>query len=249
MENTQGVTDKSKTKKVVLLSLGTLTLSALAFLGIKKLKKPKNKTDDNVNQTPDPATFKIPVQSSTDRPARTSLSANRAGAAFPIRLNSKGDKVLAVQRALIRSYGSGIFPKYGADGFFGKELEGFLRSKGYAIPLSEEDFKKITGPQEQAPLTIFDPTAIAKGIYNAILSKDFRSAITLLKSIGNTINYSLVSEKFQLYRINGGVRQTLVNAMLNAFPEKSQKEESQSVFLKIGLKNNPATGKWSLNGF
>lgn len=249
MENTQSATDKSKAKKVMLLSLGTLTLSALAFLGIKKFKKPKNNTDDNVNQTPDPSPAKIPVQSSADRPARTSLPANRVGAAFPLRLNSKGDKVLAVQHALIRTYGSGIFPKYGADGFFGKELEGVLRSKGYAVPLSEEDFKKITEPKEQTPLTIFDPAAVASGIYKAITTKDYRSAITLLKSIGNTINYSLVSEKFQLYRIGGGVRQTLVNGMLNAFPEKSQKEETQAVFLKMGLKHNPATGKWSLNGF
>jgi hypothetical protein len=249
MENTQTATNDGKAKKVALLSLGTLALSALAFLGIKKLRKPKNKENDNVNQTTDPVDHKVPVQTNTNNPARPRIPSGGAGTAFPLRINSKGDKVLALQHALMRAYGSGIFPKYGADGFFGSELEGFLKGKGYGVPLSEEDFKKITQPQQAAPaISTFDPAAIAKGIYNAITAKDHKSAITLLKAIGNTTNYSLVSEKFQLYRVYGGVRQTLVTGMLKAFPEKSQKEETEAVFKKIGLKQNPTTKKWSLNG-
>jgi hypothetical protein len=250
MENTKVNTDKSKAKKVVLLSLGTLTVSVLTFLGIKSIKKSKSKNNDDTNQTPDPADFKVPVQSGTNRPANPRLPSGSNAAAFPIRLGAKGDKVIALQHALIRTYGSGIFPKYGADGIFGSELEGFLRAKGYKIPLSEEDFKKITQTKTQASaISLFDPTAIAKGIFNAITTKDFKSAIMLLKAIGNTNNYRLVSEKFQHYRIGGGVRQTLVNGMLRAFSEKSQKEETQSVFLKMGLKFNAATGQWSLSGF
>lgn len=250
MENTQVNTDKSKAKKVVLLSLGTLTLSVLTFLGIKSIKKSKTKNNDDTNQTPDPADLKVPVQSRSNRPANPRLPSGSNGAAFPIRLGAKGDKVVALQYALIRTYGSGIFPKYGADGIFGSELEGFLRAKGYKIPLSEEEFKKITQTKTQTPaISLFDPAAIAKGIFNAITTKDFKSAITLLKAIGNTNNYRLVSEKFQQYRIGGGVRQTLVNGMLRAFSEKSQKEETQSVFLKMGLKFNAATGQWSLSGF
>ncbi len=250
MENTQVNKDKSKAKKVVLLSLGTLTVSVLTFLGIKSIKKSKTKNNDDTNQTSDPADLKVPVQSNTHRPANPRLPSGGAGAAFPLRLGAKGDKIIALQHALIRTYGSGIFPKYGADGIFGSELQSVLQSKGYRVPLSEEEFKKITQTKTQeAAISLFDPAAIAKGIFNAITAKDFKSAITLLKAIGNTNNYRLVSEKFQQYRIGGGVRQTLVNGMLRAFSEKSQKAETQTVFLKMGLRFNAATGQWSLSGF
>lgn len=247
---TNPASNKGKAKKAVLFSLGTLALGALAFFGIKQFKKSKSENNDNSDQTTSDVDTKIPVQSNTNNKPRASLPTANAGNAFPLRVRSKGDKVLELQQSLIRTYGSGIFPKYGADGQFGSELESFLRSKGYGIPLSEADFKKITQTQTPAqapkPLVAFDPAAIARGVYKAILENDYSSAITLLKAITNPTNYSLVSEKFKLYRLNGGVRQTLVTAMLNSFSEKSQKENSKQVFLKMGLQYNAASDKWSL---
>jgi len=58
-------------------------------------------------------------------------------------------------------------------------------------------------------------------------------------------NYSLVSEKLKDYRI-GGVRQTLVNALLNTFKDNTQKLKLTDAFKKIGLKYNGS--KWSLSG-
>ncbi len=245
IQNNQ-VTNKGKAKKAVLFSLGTLALGTLAFLGIKHFKKQKNKSDDNDNQTPSDLDNKIPVQANTNSVPRASVRPAATGATFPLNLRAKGNKVLELQQSLMRTYGSGIFPKYGADGDFGSELASFLRSKGYGVPLSEADFKKITQAQTPKPLVAFDPAAIAKGVYNAIMGKDYSSAITLLKAITNPTNYSLVSEKFKLYRLNGGVRQTLVTAMLNSFAEKSQKENTKLVFQKMGLQYNAATNKWSL---
>lgn len=246
----QATTSKAKAKKAVLISLGTLALGTLAFFGIKHLKKRKEENNDDTTETTDQPDNKIPVQTRTNYPPRTGLPAVHAGNAFPLNLRSKGDKVLQLQQSLMRTFGSGIFPKYGADGIFGTELRDFLRTKGYAIPLSETDFKKITQTQTPPPpLVTFDPAAIARGIYNAMVAKDHSSCITLLKAITNPPNYSLVSARFKLYRLNGGVTQTLVNAMFNTFPEVSQRETTKQAFLKMGLKYNATADKWTLNGF
>ena len=245
---TNPATNKGKAKKAVLLSLGTLALGTLAFFGIKHFKKPKNENNDNSDQTTDNLDTKIPVQTHTNSVPRTSVRPANAGNAFPLGLRAKGNKVRELQQSLMRTFGANIFPKYGADGVFGTELADFLRNKGYGVPLSEAEFKKITQTQTapQPPLIIFDPASIAQGIFKAIVAKDYNSVITLLKAITNTKNYSLVSEKFKNYRVNGGVRQTLVTALFKSFPEKSQKEVTKQVFLKMGLKYNEAADKWSI---
>jgi hypothetical protein len=248
--NNQQANGKAKAKKAVLVSLGTLALGTLAFFGIKHFKKQKEeKNNDTTDQTTDQPDLPVSVPATTSSVPRTSVPAVHAGAAFPLKLGSKGSKVLELQQALMRDYGSGIFPKYGADKIFGTELSDFLRSKGYAVPLSEADFKKITQGKKQetpAPLVTFDPAAIAKGLYTAIIARDFNAAITLLKSIKSTSQYALVSEQLKTYYING-VHQNLVNAMLSSFTESSQRGSIQQVFLLMGLKYNGS--QWSLSGF
>lgn len=245
IQNNQA-SNKAKAKKAVLLSLGTLALGTLAFFGIKQFKK--TKSNDNSDQTTDNLDHQVPVQTSSNPVPRTGVRPANAGNAFPLKLGAKGNKVVQLQQSLMRTFGANIFPKYGADGAFGTELANFLRAKGYGIPLSESDFKKITQaqPAAQTPLTIFDPSAIAKGIFNAIIAKDYNSATTLLKAITSTSHYSLVSEKFKNYRLYGGVRQTLVTAMFKFFPEKSQRENTKQVFQRMGLKYSEAADKWSI---
>ncbi len=249
MENNEAEIKKKRTKKVVLFSLGTLVLGTLAFFGIKHFKKTKNENNDNTdNQTTDNLDSETPVQTPAHTKSHTGLPPSRNSDAFPLRLGAKGDKVRLLQQALLRAYGAAILAKYGADGQFGNELESALRSKGYAVPLQEADFLKITGEKKEetkaAPATIskFDPAAIAKGIYYSIVAKDYTAAITLLKGIRDTTNYSLVSGEFKNYRING-VRQTLVNAMLGSFSEKSQKQNTQTVLKSMGLKYDGKTWK------
>ncbi|MCD6068913.1 MAG: hypothetical protein K0S33_3739 [Bacteroidetes bacterium] len=238
--------NKAKAKKVVLFSFGTLALGALTFFGIKQFKKHKKENNVTTDQTTDGPDNPVPVPPRTHPVPAASLPVTNAGAAVFLRLRDKGSKVLEVQRALMRDYGSNIFPKYGADGVFGTELRDFLLSKGYGVPLSETDFKKITeGKKAQAPLVTFDPAAIAKALYTAITGKDFNTAITLLKSIKDTSNYALVSEKLKELKVHG-MPQTLVNAMLGNFTEASQRAKIQQAFLIMGLKYNGT--QWTLNG-
>jgi hypothetical protein len=246
MENQEQNIQKSKTKKVVLYSIGTLALGTLTFLGIKLFTKPKTTNDDDLKETTDVDT-KSTTQNYTKPVVHSALPPVHASSAFPLRLGAKGDSVLQLQRTFIATYGAGILKKYGADGYFGKELESALRSKGYTIPLSETNFKKITQEKQEKkqtpPLETFNPMAIAKAINDSIKAKDYSTSITLLKGIKNTTDYSLVSEQLKNYRING-VRQTLVNAMLTTYTESSQKLIIQEVFKKLGLKY--ANGKWSV---
>jgi hypothetical protein len=250
IQNTTATNAKGRAKKAVLLSLSSLALGALAFFGYKHLKN-NNDTTDQTTTEGDPS---LPAQSNPAPKPHTSVPAAHAGSSFPIKLHAKGAKVLELQHGLMRTYGDGIFPKYGADGDFGTELATFLKSKGYAIPVSEADFNKITKGQEaQTPattpaLSAFDPAAVAKGIYYAIQSKDYSACATFLKSITSVANYSLVSEQFKNYRVAGGVRQTLLNAVLSSFTERSQKENSKQLFAKIGLKHNENNDTWSLSG-
>ncbi|MFL5763560.1 MAG: peptidoglycan-binding protein [Bacteroidia bacterium] len=248
MEN-QVNTTKSKTKKVVLFSLGTLALGTLAFFGIKHFKKQKE-NNDTTDQTTDDLDTETNIQNPANTKPYPGLPAAGAGDTFPLRNGSKGAKVRSLQQALIRTYGAGILARYGADGVFGSELTAALRSKGYGVPLQESDFFLITeGKKEEAqtpaPLVTFDPGASAKALYGAILTKDFNTAIILLKGIRSTTDYALVSEQLKTYRING-VHQTLVNAMLSTFTEAVQKAKVQEAFKNIGLKYDGA--KWSLSG-
>lgn len=251
METITANTEKGKAKKVVLFSLGTLALGTLTFFGIKLYKNHKKKTEDDTdNENTDYMDSKAPVRTPAASKPRTSVPAAHAGSAFPLRLRSKGDTVKQLQLALINRYGAGILPKFGADGDFGSELEAALKAKGYTLPLSEADYNKITQEKQStpapAPLVAFDSAAVAKALFTSISTRDFNSSITLLKSVKDTGHYVLVSEKLKEYFING-VRQNLVNAMLNTFNEKSQKEKVKDTLRSIGLveKNNI----WSLSGW
>ena len=86
---------------------------------------------------------------------------------------------------------------------------------------------------------------MAKELYNSALTKNFNKAIGLLKTIRNAEDYKTVSDTFVNYRI-GGVRQTLVNGMLNSFSDAKQKDTIRLVFSSMGLKYDG--NKWSLSG-
>jgi peptidoglycan hydrolase-like protein with peptidoglycan-binding domain len=252
METVNAETTKNKKPAMLWLGFGTLVLGTLAFFGIKHFKKPKNEnTNDNTTEKTNDLDSEMPVQDPAYHKPRAGLPSAGNDDAFPLRLHSKGDKVRSLQQALIQKYGAGILAKHGADGEFGTELNSALQSKGYGIPLQESDFLKITAEKKEeeskktsASLLSFDPAVIAKGIYFALTIKDFNTGIILLKGIKNKTDYALVSEQIKNYRI-GGVRQTLVNALLNVFTESSQRSKIQNTLKNIGLKYDG--NKWTLS--
>ena len=59
-------------------------------------------------------------------------------------------------------------------------------------------------------------------------------------------DYSAANEVFKTNRING-VRQTIVNGLLNTFTSDTQKQQIKFEFLRMGLQFDG--NKWSLSGF
>ena len=252
METSNADTTKNNKHKLLWFGLGTLVIGTATFFGIKHFTKPKNNTTthDDLDTNPD-----LDTETHSDNhpkpPVYSALPPSGTTTSFPIKVGDKGDTVLQLQRAIIKSYGADVLKKFGADGKFGNELATFLRSKNYSLPLSQTDYNSLTQEKkEQAitttpplPLTAFNPVATAFGIYTAITSHDFSTAMTLIKGITNTTQYTSTSEELKKYRIQG-VRQTLVNALFSSFKNINQKIMIQNALKNIGLKYDG--NQWSV---
>jgi len=91
-----------------------------------------------------------------------------------------------------------------------------------------------------------DAVSTARQLVQSATQKNYLKTVTLLNALKNVSDYNAVNSVFKTYRVNG-VRQTLVNALLGAFTDR-QKLIIKAQFLRIGLKHNVKTDKWSLNG-
>ena len=160
---------------------------------------------------------------------------------FPLKKGSKGDKVRQLQQALIAQHGSSIMPKYGADGDFGSETAHALHKLKYPSTISESLFNVITSSKGA------NTNSLAKQFVTALSKHDFPKTVNLLQQIGSVSEYTTVSTEFKTMRVNGGVRQTLVNGVLNAFLDSKQKQTIRMAFLRMGLKFDGS--KWTLSGF
>jgi len=223
-----------KGKKILLIGLGLAATGTLGYFGYEWYRKKKEKVSDadtaDLDLTP-------PSQGSfTPPPAPPKRNDD-----FPLKKGSKGTRVKQLQDALIEKHGKEALPKYGADGDFGSEMVTALAKFNYPASIDENTFNVIV--QEGG----LDVDETATELYNAATKKDFASAIKALQKLKSKDDYSSVSENFKTnYRI-GGVRQTLVNGMLNSFADEKQKQAIRLQFTRMGLGYDGKT--WSLSGF
>ena len=166
--------------------------------------------------------------------------------AFPLKKGSKGEKVRLLQQGLINKNGSSILPRYGADGSFGSEVIVALKKLKLPSTISETLYNVLTQDSSGNSASGFDPGAIAKNLFNSTQKKDLSAVIAYLKKISNVSEYQLVNTKFQEYRLNGGVRKTLVNGILSTFLTENQKSQIRYEFVRMGLRYDGT--KWSLSG-
>jgi hypothetical protein len=242
---------KSK-QKVILYGVGTVSLIGLTFLVIH-LTKNKNENENqaitDANEEGHQLSTEQVNSASVSHQSGAGLPRSNARSAFPLKEGDKGGLVFQLQRAIINRYGASALAKYGEDGHFGKEVVLALRNRGFKIPLSENDFKKITGQDNQATKTVTppipnpskaEPSLNAKGIADAFFvtlsNNDTNGAITLLKALKQPNDYSKVNEYFKLHRI-GGLRQTLVTALFKK-ANNDQKESIKKELLRMGLKTD-----------
>lgn len=181
------------------------------------------------------------------RPHNRPAPENTATDSFPLKKGSKGGNVEAFQQALINTYGKDILPRYGADGQFGTEMAAALKKLKLPARVDLTTFNIIVkgGGNPQGSQNAAEGS-IAKNLIDAAGKKDFPAAIKALRQINGTDGYTAVNTLFKNMRINGGVRQTLVNGMLNAFADEKQKREIRLEFQRMGLIYDGS--KWSLSG-
>jgi len=235
---------KQQKKKIVFTTLAVGAAGILGYFGwqyFKTKKDKKAKVDlDAVLQTEDNPP--VTVEPITPRPKKsTTANASASPEGFPLKKGSKGEKVRLLQEALIAKNGKNILPRYGADGDFGTETTNALKKLGLATVISQSTFNVLVQG------TAVDKSQLAQKLYQAASKKDFNTALSLLKSISSKEEYQNVNQGFKNYRVNGGVRQTLVNAMLNIFKTETQKQAIRFEFIRIGLQYDGS--KWSLSGF
>jgi hypothetical protein len=241
---------KQQKKKIIAATVAVSAAGILGYFGWQYLKKRKEGTNtsdiDAVLKTINNASnyeaspaynspkLKATVSSSATIPATISTTD------FPLQRGSKGNNVRLMQEALIAKYGKSILPKYGADGDFGAETANALKKAGFPATINESTLNVITQAVK------VDSSSLGKDLYSSTVAKNYSKVLSLLKKIRSVEDYTSVNEVFKQNRING-VRQTIVNGLLNTFTTDTQKQQIKFEFLRIGLQFDG--NKWSLSGF
>ena len=252
---------KQQKKKIVVTTLAVGAAGILGYFGWQYYKKKKEKNDEApdvsfkkktvhpdlpvyndtpvfkpvYNPAPKPRTKRQPVYNYPEM----DLPASKDG--FPLRRGSKGDKVKALQEVLIAKHGRQIMPRYGADGDFGSEMTIALKKLKIPASIDESTYNVLVQGHKGTKITM------AQQVYTAASKNDFPKTVQLLKRLNTKDDYKEVSEEFKNYRLKGGVRQTLVNGLLNTFTKDEQKQAIRFEFLRMGLQFDG--NKWSLGGF
>lgn len=235
---------KSKGKKIMLIGFGLAGAGILSYFGWQYWKKHKAESDGSEGDAPDFSAKNeyTPHPSKPKSQSKTNSAPPVRNDNFPLRKGSKGDKVKVLQNSLIAKYGQGILPNYGADGDFGSETAAALEKAGLPSSIDESTFIAFTKKPTENKLS---PSDAGKLLYAAAVKKNFPKTLALLKSLKTVSDYTTASAAFQMYRL-GGVRQTLVNGVLNTFQDDKQKQAIKLALAGMGLKYDG--NKWSLSG-
>jgi hypothetical protein len=249
MNKTKQSAKKQRKKKIIVTTLAIGATGILGYFGWQYLKKKKQSKKEDINSLVNKINEPIitqPILATTTKPKATPKKITYAPTIdvrsddFPLKKGSKGETVKKLQDALITKYGKQTLPKYGADGDFGSETVSALTKLGLPTTITESVFNVIV-----QGIPSVSPGTVGKDLYAAATAKDFNKAISLLKKLKNVDDYTAANEQFKQNRING-VRQTIVNGLLNTFATVSQKEKIKFEFLRIGLQYDG--NKWSLSG-
>jgi hypothetical protein len=247
---------KHQKKKIIVTSVAVGAAGILGYFGWKYLKNKrqskKGSDIDAVLQNMSTTYHMDPVINTTPKPKlSTSTKTNYSSSTtntitsssvddFPLKKGSKGNNVKLLQNALLAKYGKSILPKYGADGDFGSETVNALTKVGYPTTIDQSTFNVITQVMK------VDFSSLGKQLYNATVSKSYSTALSLLKKMQSTTDYSTANSTYKEGTING-VRKTIVNGLLDTFSSDAQKQAIKFEFLRMGLQFDGS--KWSLSGF
>ncbi|MBI1836438.1 MAG: hypothetical protein HYR91_04145 [Flavobacteriia bacterium] len=244
--------------KYLLWSLGAIAVGTGGYFLFKHIqsKKEDSAVEDFVDQ------IDSDFQPSSDQNSLPASSSKPSGykpapqnSTFPLKRKSKGTLVKDVQLALIKKYGGSILPKYGADGFYGQEMETALKSKGLPTTIDSKEYGKIVTsdskngndkPKSETKNTDQNNyKALAKTLHDSVIEDNIFTALSILKKIKNKEQYIYLNEEFKKIEF-ALVSNTVVNALLSRFTSMEYKKKINAEFYRIGLKYDGS--KWSLSG-
>ncbi|MBI4929889.1 MAG: hypothetical protein HY841_03940 [Bacteroidetes bacterium] len=225
---------KKKKKRIILFGLGTAVAGIGGYFGWQWWKTRRAKKEE---EQEDDSSFKIPSppQQSSFLPSNTTPRNDD----FPLKKGSKGAKVKTLQQSLIAKYGKRILPKYGADGDFGSETVNALKKLNLPEEIDDSTFNVLTKGNA------INASEVAKTLYKNAVNKNLAQVLFTLRGMKSREDYSAASEEFKKYPLRG-VRQTLVNGLLDSFSDDKQKQQIRLEFSRMGLKYDGS--KWSLSG-
>jgi len=237
--------EKTKKKKIIFIGMGTIATGVLGFFGWQAWSNNKEKKKDLANeQMAENKKDSFHSSDTTNHKSSYSLPSGGSGSdKFPLKSGSRGAHVKALQLALIAKYGASILPHYGADSDFGNEVAAGLKKAGLPANIDESTYNVLVGSSGGSS---YDATKVADALYNAANNQDFPTALTTLKQVGNTVQYTAIDTLFKTNYTFGFVHKTLVNGMLDSFPDETQKQQIRLEFSRMGLKYDGS--KWSLSG-
>ena len=248
MKKTKTTAKKQQKKKLVMTTLAVGATGILGYFGWQYYKKKRSAKSEDleslISKIQEPVV--TPVFTAQPKVAKSSTRTTTYippsnAASFPLKKGSKGEAVKKLQEALLAKYGAQTLPKYGADGDFGSETFNALTKLGLPTTITESTYHVIA----QGVQSALNPGAIGKDLYNAAIAKDLAKTISLLQKLKTVDDYTAANEQFKTGRI-GGVRQTIVNGLLNVFTTEAQKGKIKFEFLRMGLQFDGS--KWSLSG-
>lgn len=226
------VTPKQNSKDQLLWgSLALVAIGTAGYFGWRHFRLRSNRFEN----------FEVLPITDTQAP-RVTRSVNTG---FPLRQGSRGSLVKQLQQALIKKYGSGILPKFGADGIWGNETQQALLNKGLPTTISQSEFSKITRNSTALVQNSFNPVSLARQLAQGINTRNFSIVDGLLARMNSVNDYNAVNTQFKTIRLFG-IRHTLVNALLKFFKASSQQEKIRAHLTRMGLKYDGS--KWSLFG-
>lgn len=174
------------------------------------------------------------------------IFSSSANDSFPLKKGSRGARVRQLQQALAGILGASVFQQFSPiDGIFGTGTQNALRQAGYGTTVDEALFNQIVNNQ---PTIVFNPQDLAQKLYNSANAKDSNGVMSVLRQIQDTTQYSAVN---QSYKSIGFISKTIVTHLLDqAFVNDSlTKERIKAEFLRMGLRLDASSGRWSLSGF
>ncbi|MEY3377045.1 MAG: hypothetical protein RL463_1355 [Bacteroidota bacterium] len=194
----------------------------------------------------DQSSSTIEANTSSNTKSVFNIFSSSANDSFPLKKGSRGARVRQLQQALASILGASVFQQYSPiDGIFGTGTQNALRQAGYGTSVDEALFNQIVNNQ---PTIVFNPQDLAQKLYTSANAKDSNGVMSILRQIQDTTQYSAVN---QSYKSIGFISKTIVTHLLDqAFVNDSlMKERIKAEFIRMGLKLDASSGRWSLSGF